>query len=137
MANERNEDKEWQSQGESLNTGSAPQNDEQGRDENHKKGGIHNNALYAASMGRAATAQVDPHDNSGLEQTGTNPGYERPIGAGAGGSAGTGFTSGQADTGQRITTSSDYEQAGLGATPREDQNRQDADDSADEYDEQR
>jgi len=100
---------------ESLNTGSAgnlPSSESENKP--HRKSGIHNNALYAASMGRAATAQVDPHSNSGLANTGTNISYEGPTAAGSGGSMGTGYTSGQAATGTSITTDSDYDQAAIG-----------------------
>ncbi len=100
---------------ESLNTASAGSTGQQPEQHHHHKGGIHNNALYAAGMGRAATAQVDPHSNSGLANTGTNISYEGPTAPGAGGSEGTGYTSGQSNTGQTISTDSDYEQAGIGA----------------------
>lgn len=98
---------------ESLNTGSAPDG---ARQQAHlHKGGIHNNALYAASMGRAATAQVDPHSNRGLANTGTNISYEGPTATGAGGSVGSGYTSGQSGIDSSISTNSDYEQAAIGA----------------------
>lgn len=96
---------------ESLNTGSAP--DAADHAPKHKSG-IHNNALYAASMGRAATAQVDPHSNRGLANTGTNISYEGPTAAGGGGSAGSGYTSGQSGADSSIQSSSDYDQAGIG-----------------------
>jgi len=80
----------------------------------HRKSGIHNNALYAASMGRAATAQVDPHSNSGLANTGTNISYEGPTAAGSGGSMGTGYASGQSAAGSSITTDTDYDMAAMG-----------------------
>ncbi|MEO6832759.1 MAG: hypothetical protein ABI378_09760 [Chitinophagaceae bacterium] len=57
----------------------------------HKRGGIHNNALFAAGMGRAATAAVNPHNTSALAQTGTNASYEGPTSLNAGGTAGAGF----------------------------------------------
>lgn len=97
---------------ESLNTGSAPDGARQ-QAQIHK-GGIHNNALYAASMGRAATAQVDPHSNRGLANTGTNISYEGPTAAGAGGSVGSGYTSGQSGADSSISTNSDYDQAAIG-----------------------
>ncbi len=103
---------------ESLNTGSAGNSESENNSSQqgeHQKGGIHNNALYAAGMGRAATAQVDPHNNSALANTGTNISYDGPTAPGAGGSEGTGYTSGQAATGQSIATDLDYEQAGVGA----------------------
>lgn len=97
---------------ESLNTSST--GGQQNSNEQERKGGIHNNALYAASMGRPATAQVNPHNSGDLANTGTNVSYEGPTAPGAGGSAGTGFTSGQADTGSTLATSSDYDQAAVG-----------------------
>ena len=97
---------------ESLNTGSTSGNEE--TSQHHRKGGIHNNALYAAGMGRPATAQVNPHNTRDMANTGTNVSYEGPTAPGGGGSAGTGYTSGQADTGQSISTSSDYDQAAVG-----------------------
>lgn len=97
---------------ESLNTGSVPErSDEQ---KSQRKRGIHNNALYAASLGRAATAQVDPHSNRGLANTGTNISYEGPTAAGAGGSVGSGYTSGQSGADSSISSSSDYDQAAIG-----------------------
>ncbi len=107
------EENGWQTEGESLNTGSADQQNTSAEhtEEHHKKGGIHNNALYAAGMGRPATGQVDPHSNSGLAQTGTNTSYEGPTAPGAGGSAGSGYTSGQSGVDSSITTDSDYDQA--------------------------
>ena len=100
---------------ESLNTGSAPDQHAAAADQKPgRKGGIHNNALYAASMGRSATAQVDPHSNSGLANTGTNISYEGPTAAGAGGSMGTGYTSGQSGASTSITSESDYDQAAIG-----------------------
>jgi hypothetical protein len=93
----------WQSEGESLNTGSAEaaaaadqQPDKQGSEPRHGSGSIHNNALHAASMGRSATAAAGHHSGAGMEQTGTNnDAYTGPIGAGAGGSVGTGYSSGR------------------------------------------
>lgn len=81
---------------------------------NKQKGGIHNNALHAASMGRAATEQVSHHSDDSLAQTGTNISYEGATAPGSGGSAGTGYTSGQAATGARIATDSDYDRARVG-----------------------
>ena len=68
---------------ESLNTGSVPGG--QTEQKSQRKRGIHNNALYAASVGRPATAQVDPHSNRWVANTGTNISYEGPTAAGAGG----------------------------------------------------
>jgi hypothetical protein len=101
---------------ETLNTSSAAdqQASNASSDKDHRKGGIHNNALFAASMGRPATAQVDPHSNRGLANTGTNISYEGPTAAGAGGSAGTGYTSGQSGAASSISTDSDYDQAAIG-----------------------
>jgi hypothetical protein len=101
---------------ESLNTSSAGNQaaSEGTPHSGHRKGGIHNNALYAAGMGRPATAQVDPHSNRGLANTGTNISYEGPTAAGAGGSAGTGYTSGQSGAGSSISSDSDYDQAAIG-----------------------
>lgn len=107
----------WQADGtndESLNTSSTSNNENNEAGEHHRKAGIHNNALYAAGMGRPATAQVDPHNTRDLASTGTNVSYEGPTAPGAGGSAGTGFTSGQPGTGATIATSSDYDQAAIG-----------------------
>lgn len=127
MDTERNEQPGWQSEGESLNTGSAGNDQDAGhthheeKDEK-KKGGIHNNALYAASMGRSATAAVNPHnDNSGLEQTGTNPGYEGPLAPGAGGSVGTGYASGQSAANPTIRTDSDYDMTRMGHSNEEEE----------------
>jgi hypothetical protein len=127
---------------ESLNTGSAP--DQHAADADKKpgrKGGIHNNALYAAGMGRAATAQVDPHSNSGLANTGTNISYEGPTAAGAGGSMGSGYTSGQSGANTSITSESDYDQAAIGKHmekhPSEDKIARDAKTAEDELNEQR
>ena len=76
-----------------------------------KKKGLHNDALYAASMGRPATGQVDPHSNRGLANTGTNISYEGPTSPGSGGSVGTGYSSGKSAVETRISTDSDYERA--------------------------
>lgn len=76
-----------------------------------KKKGLHNDALYAASMGRPATGQVDPHSNRGLANTGTNISYEGPTSPGSGGSVGTGYSSGKSAVEPRISTDSDYERA--------------------------
>jgi hypothetical protein len=97
---------------ESLNTGSVPDGNAEQRSE--RKRGIHNNALYAASMGRPATAQVDPHSNRGLANTGTNISYEGATSAGAGGSVGSGYTSGQSGADSSISSNSDYDQAAVG-----------------------
>ena len=111
MERNKQEELDPKREGEKMNTSSGQNKHEE---QNEKKGGIHNNALYAASMGRPATAQVDPHSNAGLAQTGTNNSYEGPLGAGSGGAAGTGYTSGQPATGARIATDSDYDKASVG-----------------------
>ncbi len=99
---------------ESLNTSSTGAQGQDSKTGGEKRGGIHNNALYAASMGRPATAQVNPHNNSDLANTGTNISYEGPTAPGSGGSTGHGYTSGQPDAGSTISTSSDYDQAAVG-----------------------
>lgn len=105
-----------------------PEDQNQTPDEapNKKKGGIHNNALYAASMGRAATAAVNPHDNSGLAQTGTNVSYEGPTAPGSGGSVGTGYASGKSATTTRPTEESDFDHTSAGRRDTAD-DQQDAD----------
>ena len=119
-----------------METNKNKQEQENNEEQQPQKGGIHNNALYAASMGRPATAQVNPHSNEGLAQTGTNNSYEGPLGAGSGGAAGTGYTSGQAGTGATVAT--DY---GDDATrinhPSERNNDELADEAQDEINEQR
>ena len=110
--------------------------DQQNDEQLPKKENIHNDALYAASMGRPATAQVDPHSNSGLAQTGTNTSYEGPVGAGAGGSAGTGYTSGQAGTGAKIATDSDFDQARV-STKNDNNDDETEEEVTDEINEQR
>jgi len=75
--------------------------------EDKKKGG---SALRAASMGRSATEQVDPHSNSGLANTGTNISYEGATAPGAGGSVGSGYASGKAADDETISSNSDYTQ---------------------------
>lgn len=115
------EENGWQTEGESLNTGSAGSEQSSGSAEaNKSKSDIHNNALFAASMGRPATAQVDPHSNSSLAQTGTNVSYEGATAPGAGGSAGNGYTSGQSGVDSSISTSSDYAQTQAGRSNNED-----------------
>jgi hypothetical protein len=84
---------------------------DKGQDKKKKKGGLHNDALYAASMGRAATPQVDPHSNRGLANTGTNISYEGPTSPGSGGSVGTGYSSGKPAVEPKISTDSDYDRA--------------------------
>lgn len=83
--------------------------------ENHseekQKKGKHNSALYAASMGRSASAQVSHHSDRDLANTGTNISYEGATAPGAGGSAGTGYTSGKEGVDERINTDSDYDKA--------------------------
>lgn len=78
------------------------------KNKQHKK--KHNSALAAAAIGRSATAQVDPHSNSGLANTGTNISYEGPTAPAAGGSVGTGYASGKEATGGKISANSDYDQ---------------------------
>lgn len=96
----------------------ADQPDTQGKptEKDDNKEDIHNNALYAASMGRAATAQVDPHSNSGLANTGTNISYEGATAPGSGGSVGTGYASGKPAVDPSISTDSDYDKANVGGT---------------------
>ena len=122
---------------ESLNTASTGgEQSSEGTHSGHKKGGIHNNALYAAGMGRAATAQVDPHSSSGLANTGTNISYEGPTAAGGGGSAGSGYTSGQSGVDSSISTDSDYDLAGVGGHS-DKAGDDEASDAEDEINEQR
>ncbi len=83
---------------------------EQQAEEKQKKG-KHNSALYAASMGRSASAQVSHHSDRDLANTGTNISYEGATAPGAGGSAGTGYTSGKEGVDERINTNSDYDEA--------------------------
>jgi hypothetical protein len=107
----------WEAEGvndESLNTASTNSSQDNDKNSQHHKGGLHNNALYAAGMGRPATAQVNPHHTEDLASTGTNVSYEGPTAPGAGGSVGTGYASGQAATGASIASSSDYDQAAIG-----------------------
>lgn len=123
---------------ESLNTASTrgEQGGSDNQAENHKKGGIHNNALYAASMGRPVTAQVDPHNNSDLANTGTNISYEGPTAPGSGGSVGSGYTSGQSGVGSSIASVSDYDRAGVGnATGGKEQSLSAGDNTVDATDE--
>lgn len=88
------------------------ENEQNPAPENKKKGGIHNNALYAASLGRAATAQVSHHSSRGLAQTGTNISYEGPTAQGGG--VGSGYSSGQSAAESRISSTSDYDKAAVG-----------------------
>lgn len=99
-----------------------------------KKGGIHNNALHAASMGRAATGQVDPHSNRGLANTGTNISYEGATAPGAGGSVGSGYASGKSAAESSINTDSDYDQARVG---KENKDEQEDAASSDEHNEEK
>ena len=103
--------------------GANEENKEEGQestqDNNKKKGGIHNNALYAASMGRPATAQVDPHSHRGFADVGTNISYEGPTAPAGGGSVGTGYTSGQTGVDGTISTDSDYDRARMGKEHKE------------------
>jgi len=78
------------------------------KDKKHEK--KHNSALAAAAIGRSATAQVDPHSNSGLANTGTNISYEGPTAPASGGSVGTGYASGKEATGETISANSDFDQ---------------------------
>jgi len=72
-------------------------------------------ALAAAAVGRAATAQVHRHSKAGnYAETGTNVSYEGATAPGSG--MGTGYTSGQAATGAKITANSDFDQ-NRGGTP--------------------
>ena len=103
------------------------------QDKKKKKGGIHNNSIYAASMGRAATEQVDPHSNRGLANTGTNISYEGPTSPGSGGSVGTGYSSGKPAVEPKISTDSDYDRARIEKEQRDDKVR----DKKDEHDEER
>lgn len=102
---------------ESLNTSSAGDSNtssgEGDKGHKHGKGGIHNNALFAASMGRPATAQVDPHRNHDPAQIGTNTSYEGTSSPGAGVSTGVRYTSGQAGTGASTQADSDEAQTGV------------------------
>lgn len=100
-----------------------------------KKGGIHNNALYAASMGRAATAQVDPHSNRGLANTGTNISYEGATAPGGGGSVGSGYASGKSAAESSISTDWDYDQARVGKGHKKEQ--EDTSAPSKEHDEER
>lgn len=100
-----------------------------------KKGGIHNNALYAASMGRAATAQVDPHSDRDLANTGTNISYEGATAPGAGGSVGSGYASGKSAAESSISTDSDYDQARVGKGNKEENDEASA--PSNEHDEER
>lgn len=71
----------------------------------------HNSALAAASMGRAATAQVRAHSGDGmLAKTGTNVVYEGATAPGGGGSVGTGYASGKQAVDATISTNSDFAQ---------------------------
>lgn len=90
-------------------------NEQNTEHKSHKKGGIHNNALFAAGMGRAATAAVNPHDTSSLAQTGTNASYEGPTSLNAGGTAGAGFSAVQGTKDTLGQTNSDFLNAGIGA----------------------
>ncbi|MBS1587754.1 MAG: hypothetical protein JSS82_19645 [Bacteroidetes bacterium] len=76
-----------------------------------KKKGHHSSATYAAGMARSASAQVSHHSDSGLANTGTNISYEGATAPGAGGSAGTGYTSGKEGVDEKIRTDSDYDEA--------------------------
>lgn len=74
----------------------------------HKK---HNSALAAASLGRAATAQVRAHSGDGmLAKTGTNVVYEGATAPGGGGSVGTGYASGKQAVDATISSNSDFTQ---------------------------
>ena len=139
MDQSNREDNQAQGTGdESVNTSSTENSQQNNTEGQHRKGGIHNNALYAASMARPATAAVDPHNTSDLASTGTNISYEGPTAPGSGGSAGTGYTSGQAATGASVTTGSDYDQAAVSAgRDNEASDEKRADDAENEINEQR
>jgi hypothetical protein len=107
MENKQEQRKDNLNEQEQETGANQPQQDEQ------QKGGIHNNALYAASMARPATAAVNQRNASGWATTGTNPSYDEPIAAGGGGSVGTGFASGQSATGITTTQTEDYDKAGI------------------------
>jgi hypothetical protein len=94
------------------------------------KGG---SALAAAGVARSATAQVDPHSNSGLANTGTNISYDGATAPGAGGSVGTGYASGKEATGETLTTDSDYAQ-GRGGSPNKPTNAVEPADTEDDLD---
>ena len=71
----------------------------------------HNSALAAASLGRAATAQVRAHSGDGmLAKTGTNVVYEGATAPGGGGSVGTGYASGKQAVDATISSNSDFAQ---------------------------
>ena len=116
------------------NTENQSEINESGQPESHihKKGGIHNNALFAASMGRSATAQVHHHAGSNIAQTGTNIIYEGATAPGGGGSVGSGFTSGQSGIQTSITSESDIDEANTGV-----HTNKSAQDAENEIDEQR
>jgi hypothetical protein len=139
MDQSNREDNQAQDAGnESLNTSSTDNSQQNKTEGHHHKGGIHNNALYAASMGRPATAAVNPHNTSDLANTGTNISYEGPTAPGSGGSAGTGYTSGQAATGATISTGSDFDQAAVSTGHNQADNEEKrADEAEDEINEQR
>jgi hypothetical protein len=110
--NPSNEREGWQHQGESLNTGSTNAHENEQHDSPDQPGSKRKvGALQAASVGRSATEQVNPHSNSGLANTGTNISYEGPTAPGAGGSVGTGYASGKSAVDPTISTSSDEDGA--------------------------
>jgi len=78
------------------------------------KGQTHNTTLAAGNIGTAVTAQVDPHNNSGLANTGTNISYEGATAPGSGGSMGTGYTSGKTGDDPKIRTNTDFVQGEVG-----------------------
>jgi hypothetical protein len=87
----------------------------EGKKNKRRKG----SALLAASIGRSATAQVHRNSRDQLASTGTNISYEGATAPGAGGSVGTGFSSGKEALGETIHTSSDYEIGHVGAPKQE------------------
>lgn len=82
-----------------------------------KKKGHHSSATYAAGMARSASAQASHHSDRGLASTGTNISYEGATAPGAGGSAGTGYTSGKEGVDEKVRTDSDYDQARVEKEP--------------------
>jgi hypothetical protein len=103
--------------------------------EGHKNARKRGSSLLAATIARSATAQVRRHSGAGLASTGTNISYEGATAPGAGGSVGTGFSSGQEATGETIHTNSDYEQ-NRGGRPSKRKNREDDASETDNLEEQ-
>jgi hypothetical protein len=68
-------------------------------------------ALYDAIIGSATdNVRSHTHHHDTLGNTGTNISYEGPTAPGSGGSAGTGYASGQDAVGARTSTNSEYEE---------------------------